>query len=108
MIQSPLEICSCRPAQGAMPFLRPTCIEYKQFNTSQRYNVMGVYAQKCRPKGRAREAKWGVSMHADAISWIGRDREGDGIATDLQRSCRILGAWVIREFTGLLHDALDG
>ena len=47
-------------------------------------------------------------MHADAISWIGRDREGDGIATDLQRSCRILGAWVIREFTGLLHDALDG
>jgi hypothetical protein len=47
-------------------------------------------------------------MHAYAISWIGRDRGGDGVATDLQWSGGILGAWVIREFTGLLHDALDG
>jgi hypothetical protein len=39
------------------------------------------------------------------MDWdMGDDRE----ATDLQWSGGILGAWVTREFTGLLHDPLDG
>jgi hypothetical protein len=32
MIQPPLEICARRPAQGAMPLLDSTYIEYEQMN----------------------------------------------------------------------------
>lgn len=68
MIQSPLEICACRPAQGAMPLLRPTCIEYEQLNTSPRYNVMGKYTQKCHPKAARGSKMEGEGEYAHAIS----------------------------------------
>src|SRR5258707_1263151 len=78
MVQSPLEICACRPAQGAMPLLRPTYIEYEQLNTSPRYNVMGKYTQKCRPNAARAEVKSRVSMQTCNI--LDRDRGGDRVA----------------------------
>ena len=89
-----------------MPLLKPTYIEYEQLNTLPRYNVIGKYAQKCRPKaarGRKMEGEYACTRNI-----LDRNRGGDEIATDLQWSGGILGAWVIREFTGLLHDALHG
>ena len=67
---------------------------------------MGKYAQRCRPKaarGRKMESKYACTCNI-----LDRDRGSDEIATDLQWSGRILGTWVVREFTSLLHDALDG
>jgi hypothetical protein len=62
--------------------------------------VIGIYTQKYRPKGRAREQEGGgVSIC---------NREDRWKSTYLQWSGGILGTWVIRKLASLLHDALDG